>query len=103
MNIVKQINICEVCGNKDLSRVLDLGEHPLCDDLKPINANMQCQHYPIKVLFCNVCKTAHQEYQVAKKDLFPNDYHYRARFTKDVLNGMQQLVADACAKAGTLN
>ena len=25
--------ICEVCGNKSLKSVLDLGQNPLCDDL----------------------------------------------------------------------
>ena len=30
------IKLCEVCGNKNLIEVLDLGNHPLCDDLIPI-------------------------------------------------------------------
>jgi hypothetical protein len=27
------INTCEVCGNVNLVPVLDLGLHPMCDDL----------------------------------------------------------------------
>ena len=34
-NIIK---ICEVCDNKKLLTVLDLGEHPLCDDLLEIGS-----------------------------------------------------------------
>ena len=37
--------------------------------------------------------TAHQRYSVPKKDAFPDSYHYRSRFTADVLNGMEALVA----------
>ena len=34
-NIIK---ICEVCDNKKLLNVLDLGDHPLCDDLLEIGS-----------------------------------------------------------------
>ena len=34
----------------------------------------------------------YQKYQIPKKDLFPNSYQYRSRFTKDVLDGMRSLV-----------
>ena len=30
--------ICEVCGNKSLKSVLDLGYNPLCDDLIKIGS-----------------------------------------------------------------
>jgi len=46
-------------------------------------------------MFCERCLTAHQHYQVPKKDLFPKTYHYRSRFTADVLDGMAALV-DSC-------
>ena len=35
---LKKINSCEVCSNSKLNKVLDLGYHPLCDDLKPISS-----------------------------------------------------------------
>jgi 2-polyprenyl-3-methyl-5-hydroxy-6-metoxy-1,4-benzoquinol methylase len=37
--------------------------------------------------------TSHQRFQVPKKILFPRTYHYRARFTGDVLLGMKSLVS----------
>ena len=37
------------------------------------------------------------KFQIKKEILFPSNYHYRARFTKDVLNGMNDLVKD-CEK-----
>jgi SAM-dependent methyltransferase len=91
-----EIHRCEVCGTAALRSVLALGAHPLCDDLVPINDARVCREYPIEILFCDTCVTAHQRFQVPKRDLFPRDYHYRARQTLDVLNGMRDLV-NACA------
>ena len=93
----RQIDSCEVCGNDRLKPVLDLGRHPLCDDLVPIGESRTCKEYPIEILYCERCATAHQRYQVPKQELFPQTYHYRSRFTADVLNGMSALV-DACEK-----
>ncbi len=92
---VKEITSCEVCENQKLTPVLNLGLHPLCDDLVPINNNRICHEYPIEILLCENCCTAHQRFQVPKRELFPSTYHYRARFTADVLNGMSNLV-DSC-------
>jgi SAM-dependent methyltransferase len=88
---------CEVCGNGNLESVLDLGSHPLCDDLVPFDSERKCREYPIEILFCKVCNTAHQRFQVPKKELFTKDYHYRARMTGSVLVGMSDLV-DNCEK-----
>lgn len=95
MNSLNEIHFCEVCGNQNLEPVLSLGNHPLCDDLVPVGDSRVCRDYPIEILFCSRCITAHQRFQVPKQDLFPKDYHYRSRFTTDVLSGMMTLV-DAC-------
>jgi hypothetical protein len=96
-NGLNVISSCEVCGNKDLVPVLDLGLHPMCDDLVEVGDARLCKEYPIEILFCKNCITAHQKFQVPKHDLFPANYHYRSRFTADVLKGMAGLV-DSCAE-----
>lgn len=88
---------CEVCGEERLTTVLDLGEHPLCDDLVPIGVKAASAEYPIAIAFCPTCKTAHQTCRVPKRTLFPESYHYRARHTADVLGGMRELV-DSCTR-----
>ena len=88
MNTSLEITQCEVCGTRELSPVLDLGQQPLCDDLVPVGSSRQCEVFPIEILYCRQCRTAHQRYQVPKVKLFPKTYHYRARFTADVLSGM---------------
>ena len=92
MSKYKEISDCEVCGNKALEKVLDLGNHPMCDDLVPVGDVRVCKEYPIEILYCDLCRTAHQRFQIPKYALFPKSYHYRARFTADVLNGMSELV-----------
>ena len=89
---VRETTSCEVCGSRELRSVLDLGLHPMCDDLVRIGDDRSCREYPIEILFCETCRTAHQRFQVPKRELFPNSYHYRSRFTGDVLNGMRKLV-----------
>jgi len=100
---LQEIKNCEVCGNSQLVSVLDLGLHPMCDDLVKLGDTRICNEYPIEILFCKNCNTAHQRFQVPKQDLFPNTYHYRARFTTDVLNGMINLVESCETHYGNLS
>ncbi|MDC3167038.1 methyltransferase domain-containing protein [Candidatus Pelagibacter sp.] len=83
--------VCEVCGSKNLKLVLDLGQNPLCDDLIEINSRKKNNLYKIQILLCKKCITGFQNFEVKKKKLFPKSYHYRARFTNDVLNGFKEI------------
>jgi len=103
MNECREITKCEVCGSHDLAQVLDLGNHPLCDDLVPVGDPQLCQVFPIKIVYCKVCETAHQQFQVPKVRLFPRTYHYRSRFTGDVLSGMAALVESVEKRMGALS
>lgn len=98
-----EIGKCEVCGSADLVPVLDLGNHPMCDDLIPEGNSSKCQTFPINIMYCRQCNTAHQKHQVPKIQLFPKTYHYRSRFTADVLSGMSALVDSVETKLGSLN
>lgn len=102
MEEIIEITTCEVCGNDELVSVLDLGEHPLCDDLISVEDRSQSICYPISILFCDRCRTAHQRYQIPKTRLFPETYHYRSRLTADVLFGMEDLVNSVERQLGSL-
>ena len=54
---LNEINNCEVCGNHKLIPVLDLGLHPMCDDLIKVGDDRVCHEYPIKILFCVLSDT----------------------------------------------
>jgi len=99
---MNEIHHCEVCGNKDLRSVFNLGKHPLCDYLVPIGNSRICKEYPIEILFCDICLTAHQRFQVPPKELFTDSYHYRARVTGSVLTGMSDLVDSCEQRLGTI-
>jgi hypothetical protein len=98
-----EIHRCEVCGTVSLQSALKLGKHPLCEDLVPIGDARVCREYPVEILFCDTCCTAHQRFQVPKQDLFPQTGHYRARQPLDELNGMRALVAACVARYGDLS
>ena len=98
-----KITKCEVCENEHLKKVLDLGNHPLCDDLIPIEEESLCKEYLIEILFCEECLTAHQSYQIPKQTLFTKNYHYRARMTGSVLSGMADLVEGCENRFGSLH
>jgi len=101
-NDLHEISGCEVCGGEILVPVLNLGLHPMCDDLVPVGDARVCREYPIEILFCQTCQTAHQRFQVPKHDLFPVSYHYRSRFTSDVLSGMEMLVSSCVERFGSI-
>lgn len=102
MNAVREIDHCEVCGSRELRALLDLGSHPMCDDLVPVGDPRLCKDYPIEILYCRHCRTAHQRFQIPKSELFPQTYHYRSRHTADVLDGMRTLVAACALQCGGL-
>ena len=86
---------CEICQTKKyLVKVLDLGLLPLVDDLVKCGVKKKNKLYRTHILFCKKCQTAYQKFNVKKKVLFPNNYHYRSNLTKDVLNGMDGLLKD---------
>lgn len=75
----------------------------MCDDLIRVGDSSNNVEYPISIVFCDECKTAHQKFQIPKNTLFPSSYHYRSRHTADVLNGMRQLAGKTESILGSLD
>ena len=98
-----KITKCEVCENENLKKVLDLGNHPLCDDLIPMGEVRSCEEFPIEILFCERCLTAHQSYQIPKETLFSKSYHHRSRMTGSVLSAMADFVEGCENRFASLN
>ena len=94
-HLCTEMDRCEVCGSVDLEPVLNLGNHALCDDLIPLESELNCNKYPIDLWMCSRCLTVHQSCQVKKEVLFPRTYHYRARMTQSVLDFMRDF-AKSC-------
>jgi len=100
-NIEKIIINCQICKKK-LSKLFSLGKHPLCDDLVKINSKKINFLYPIDLKFCENCLIVFQKFQIRDNVLFPKNYHYRAKFTEDVINGQKSLVDSIIKKYGSL-
>ena len=98
---MKKLTKCQIC-NKKLSLAFKLGKQPLCDDLIKIGSKKKNKLFDINVLFCKECVIAYNEVLVSPKKLFPKNYHYRSNLTKDVLNGMKNLVEEIKSKYGSI-
>ena len=98
---IKKIKNCPICS-EILVKVFRLGNFPLCDDLIKINSNRVSKLYPIELLICMKCLIVCNKYQINEKVLFPKDYHYRSRFTNDVVLGQKDLVSKIEKKYGSL-
>lgn len=99
---VIETRACHVCGAPLPDPVLDLGFQPLCDDLVAVGDTRVTPRYPIEISLCHVCLTAHQRFNLPKETLFPPHYHYRPRFTQDVLRAMADLVEANAQAFGSL-
>lgn len=82
---------CEVCLENLEGPILDLGFHPLCDDLETTISQANAKKFHQEIQLCSICLTAHQLHQVPKEELFKPSYHYRSSLTNDVLQGMESL------------
>ena len=99
MNLKKQhtykpgrIDKCQICGNKSLHDLLNLGFQPLADDLKPFKFNInETIFYPLNIKLCKMCLLAQTNYIINDKKLYPRNYHYRPGITKDIISNFKNL------------
>ena len=101
MTTIKKIKKCEVCKSS-FGSTIHLGSHPMCDDLIKIGSRKRNIFYPVVLKICETCLTVAQKYHIKREKLFPKKYHYRARLTKDVINGQKDLVNEASNLYGNL-
>lgn len=89
---VGKISFCQICGNKKLKRVLDLGFQPLADDLKSTKSKLnETVFYPLNVNLCRECYILQTGYIVGDNRLYPKEYHYTPGITKDVVKNFDEL------------
>ncbi len=85
------IKRCQICGNKKIKTVLNLGNQPLADDLRNIRqkSSKKTQIFPINVSFCNKCILLQNDFIVNDRTLYKKNYHYLPGITKDVLKNFK--------------
>jgi len=89
------VTTCEVCGTLLVGPTIDLGSHPLNDDMYRIGTSHSALKYRQEIQLCSCCFTAHQLHPVQKEVLFFPEYRYRGSVTKDVVSGMDDLIDNA--------
>jgi len=94
---------CEVCGELLNGPIIDLGSHPLNDDMYRIGTPHSTIKYRQEIQLCSCCFTAHQLHPVQKEILFFPEYRYRGSVTRDVVSGMEDLIDNALKFHGTSN
>jgi len=85
---------CSICG-QPLITALDLGQHPLCDDLQSnVDSSLKVKTYPINIKHCPCCLTSYNTTYIHPNLLFPPNYHYRSCLTQDVLIGLDNFSSE---------
>ena len=64
IKVVKKIKSCEVCGKTLKKNILDLGSHPMCDDLIRIGSKKKSKLYPLVLNICEYCLTVAQQFHI---------------------------------------
>lgn len=108
---------CYICKNKSLTKILDLGKHPVSDGfVRPKDLEKDEEVFPLVLCFCDNCKLMQLNYAVSPEKLF-KDYVYntasnnslKANFSALAMNliagyklGPKDLVIDIGSNDGTL-
>jgi nucleoside-diphosphate-sugar epimerase len=80
---------CQICGNKELELVIDLGSQPLGDKLESINSKKEDEiaiaSYPLAQVYCNNCSLNQLNYICPSHILFGDDYSYKTGVTNELV------------------
>ena len=83
---------CEICNTKIRKNLVNLGNQPIPDNLsRSLKSSKKKRKFKTKVDYCHKCITAYQTTIIKKEDLYTKKYSYRAKNTKDVINGLKNL------------
>ncbi len=73
--------LCRVCDSHHLDPVIDLGQHPWCNDFLTKDRLGYETFYPLQLLYCHACCTAQLDFTVPKEIMF-GDHTYLSGITK---------------------
>lgn len=86
------VECCQICGSKNLEKIIDMGHQPLCDSLL---TNSQLKEpeisYPLGLVRCSECSLVQLDYIVPGDVVYYPQYPYRTGITKELYNHHQRL------------
>lgn len=91
---------CQICGGRELERILDLGHQPPCDSLlTPPQLREAEATYPLNFVVCTRCWLAQIDYVVAPEVLFHPDYPYRSGITPSLRRNLHSTAQTVIQRA----
>ena len=85
-----KISYCQVCGNKELINIINLGHQAPCDSLIwPEQLSQPEKRYPLNLLRCNKCGLVQIDHVVEAEELFFAEYPYRSGITSTLANNLR--------------
>jgi hypothetical protein len=86
---------CQICGNKELQLVVDLGTQPLADKLRNINGELgEETSYPLIQVFCQNCSLNQLNYITPSHIMFGDDYSYKTGVTRELVAYQAEMASD---------
>ena len=84
---------CRICLSKNLSKILDLGKQPWCNDFLKKNQLVKEKFYPLTLMYCNSCSVLQLNYTVKKEIMFSN-HTYLSGITKTLSDHFKGISID---------
>jgi len=84
---------CRVCFSKNLSKILNLGKQPWCNDFLQKKQIGKEKFYPLVLLYCNNCSVLQLSYTIKKEIMFSN-HTYLSGITKTLSDHFKTVAID---------
>ena len=84
---------CKSCNSDNFSSILDLGEHPWCNDFLTEDRLGKEEKYPLHLVHCNNCELLQLNYTVPKEVMFKN-HTYVSSTTKTLKKHFFELAVE---------
>ena len=92
MRGIGHITKCQICGNKKLVPILDLGHQPIVQNyLTEKGLHEEEVTYPLQLVRCEKCELLQINYVVDPKLVFPTHYPYRTGLTNMLIRNFEEL------------
>ncbi len=91
---------CRVCDGGDLEQVLDLGHQPWCNNFLTKDQLNREPFYPLRLLYCNDCKTSQLDYTIDKNVMF-GDHTYLSGITQSLSDHFKRIAHEVDTRFGS--
>ena len=94
--MIKKVNKCRVCGNKELVPVVDLGEQYLTGVFPKTEGNKNLTSGPLRLVKChgdeNSCGLLQLEHSYDSKEMYGENYGYRSGLNSSMVTHLHNKV-----------